>query len=199
MSGILIKIRTIMRPHLSLVAGVFVGILGLTPMSAYADAAAEMAKKLQNPLANIKAVMTDNAIGFNTGDDEGTSYGFQIQPVYAIDMPEHGFTFIPRAVIPIMGLEPETLHLQAQTRFGVWVIACCSSSLHHIRIMNGNGESAPKYRYPPEPRANFGGLTGVPDLSGYLSGIYQKTSRLLGLWLTNGLSTANSTLVCYSR
>ena len=80
--------------------------------TAYADSAAEMAKKLQNPLANIKAVMTDNTIGFNTGTDEGTSYGFQIQPVYAIDYPEHGFTFIPRAVIPITGLEPGT-----KTRF----------------------------------------------------------------------------------
>jgi len=73
-----------------------------------ADSAAEMAKKLQNPLANIKAVMTDNSIAFNTGDDNGTSYGFQLQPVYAIDFPDRGFTFIPRAVIPILGLEPGT-------------------------------------------------------------------------------------------
>lgn len=50
--------------------------------------------------------MTDNTIGFNTGNDKGTSYGFQIQPVYAIDLPDKGFTFIPRAVIPIIGLEP---------------------------------------------------------------------------------------------
>ena len=72
------------------------------------DAAAEMARKLQNPLASIKAIFTDNTIGFNTGDDDGTSYGFQLQPVYAIDFPDHGFTFIPRAVIPIVGLEPGT-------------------------------------------------------------------------------------------
>lgn len=77
-----------------------------------ADDAAEMARKLQNPLASIKAVMTDNTIGYNTGTDEGTSYGFQIQPVYAIDYPEKGFTFIPRAVIPVTGLEPGT-----KTRF----------------------------------------------------------------------------------
>lgn len=87
-------------------------IMIIAPFKAAADGAAEMARKLQNPLANIKAVMTDNSIGFNTGDDEGTSYGFQIQPVYAIDLPDKGFTFIPRAVIPIMGLEPGT-----KTRF----------------------------------------------------------------------------------
>ncbi len=76
--------------------------------SAYADAAAEMARKLQDPLANIKAIMTDNVIGFDTGTDKGTSYGFQLQPVYAIDMPDKGLTLIPRAVIPITGLEPGT-------------------------------------------------------------------------------------------
>lgn len=76
--------------------------------SAQADAAAEMARKLQNPLANMRALMTDNVVGFNTGIDKGTSFGFQLQPVYAIDMPEKGYTFIPRAVIPIMGLEPGT-------------------------------------------------------------------------------------------
>ena len=80
--------------------------------SVIAEDVAEMARKLQNPLANIKAVMTDNTIGYNTGSDEGTSYGFQIQPVYAVDVPSKGFTFIPRAVIPVMGLEPGT-----KTRF----------------------------------------------------------------------------------
>ena len=73
-----------------------------------ADAAAEMARKLQNPLANIKALMTDNAIGFDTGTTDGTSFAFQFQPVYAVDMPDKGFTFIPRGVIPVLGLEPGT-------------------------------------------------------------------------------------------
>lgn len=82
------------------------------PLKAVAEDAAEMARKMQNPLASIKAIMTDNTIGFNTGSDEGTSYGFQIQPVYAIDFEEGGFTFIPRAVIPVTGLEPGT-----KTRF----------------------------------------------------------------------------------
>ena len=70
--------------------------------------AAEMARKLQDHLANIKAIMTDNAIGFNTGTSEGTSYGFQLQPIYAVDFPDQGFTFLPRGVIPIVGIEPGT-------------------------------------------------------------------------------------------
>jgi len=78
------------------------------PHSALADSAAEIARKLQNPLANIKALMTDNAIGFDTGTNGDTSFGFQLQPVYAIDMPDRGFTLIPRASIPILGLESGT-------------------------------------------------------------------------------------------
>ena len=70
------------------------------------DAAAEMARKLQDPLANIKALMTDNDINFNTGDDE-TSYGFQLQPVYAMPFEDLGFNLVNRAVIPILGIAPE--------------------------------------------------------------------------------------------
>ena len=65
-------------------------------------------QETSTPLANIKAVMTDTSIAFDTGDDDGTSYGFQLQHVYAIDFPERGFTFVLRAVIPILGLEPGT-------------------------------------------------------------------------------------------
>jgi len=66
--------------------------------------AAEMARKLQDPLANISAFMTDNDLQFRSGKEEDTtSYSFQLQPVYAFDFPEQGFTFIPRAVIPIIG------------------------------------------------------------------------------------------------
>jgi hypothetical protein len=71
--------------------------------SADANSAAEMARILQNPLANISALMTDNDVLFDAGDEENTSYQFQLQPVYAFDFPDHGFTFIPRGVIPIVG------------------------------------------------------------------------------------------------
>lgn len=78
------------------------------PFGAFASdgaKAAEMARKLQDPLANISAVMTENDIMFKTGDGS-TSYQFQIQPVHAMDFPEKGFTLIPRAVIPVVGAAP---------------------------------------------------------------------------------------------
>ena len=86
--------------------GIAALFLAFSPLYAFADAAAEMARKLQNPLANIKSVMTDNNIDFDVGNDDGTGFGMQLQPVYAIDLPEKGFTLIPRAVIPIVHVEP---------------------------------------------------------------------------------------------
>jgi len=74
-------------------------LLSATP--ARSQSAEEMAKKLQDPLASIAALMTDNTVNFGTGDDERTGYNFQLQPVYSI--PFEKFNFIPRAVIPIVG------------------------------------------------------------------------------------------------
>ena len=75
------------------------------PAPALADEAAEMARKMQDPLANIKALVTDNDVSFNTGNDE-TSYGFQLQPIYAISFDDQGFNLVNRAVIPILGMAP---------------------------------------------------------------------------------------------
>ena len=75
--------------------------------SATDDAAmAEMARKAQDPLGNVKAVMTDNTIAFDGGENsDDTSYGFQIQPVYSIEN-DTSFNMIARAVIPIIGVDP---------------------------------------------------------------------------------------------
>ena len=72
-----------------------------------ASNAAAMARKLQDPLAHISAVMTDNDILFKTGkDDDDASYSFQVQPVHAWSFDEQGFNFIARGVIPILGVAP---------------------------------------------------------------------------------------------
>ncbi len=74
----------------------------------FADSAAEMQAKLQNPLAAIKLVTADNAIATDTGNTGETSYGFSLQGMYAIDVPEKKFSFLPRVVVPVLGLEPGT-------------------------------------------------------------------------------------------
>jgi len=69
-----------------------------------ADRAEELARLLQNPLANIAALMTDNDVSFRVGDDHDPAFSFQLQPVYAFDFPQQGFTFIPRGIVPILGV-----------------------------------------------------------------------------------------------
>ncbi len=69
------------------------------------DAALAMAKKAQDPLGEVRAIMTDNTIALDGGPDDDTSYGFQFQPVYAI--PSEGrINMIVRAVIPLVGVDP---------------------------------------------------------------------------------------------
>ena len=69
------------------------------------DPVEKMARQLQDPLANIKAVMSDNDILFDTGLDE-TSYSFSIQPLYGMAFEEQGFNLMSRAIIPILGMAP---------------------------------------------------------------------------------------------
>jgi len=67
---------------------------------------AELARRLQDPLANIAAIMTDNNIQFNKGGKKN-SYSFQIQPVKSFNFPEKNFSLIARGIIPIVGIAPE--------------------------------------------------------------------------------------------
>ncbi len=71
-----------------------------------AGGAAELAALLQDPLANISALMTDNTISFRTGSTNERAYEFNLQPVYSINFPDLGWTVIPRGMIPILGLKP---------------------------------------------------------------------------------------------
>ena len=67
------------------------------------QSADDIARALQDPLANVKMIATDNTISFNTGQpDSVTGYNFQIQPAYAFSFEK--FNFMPRAVIPIVGV-----------------------------------------------------------------------------------------------
>lgn len=79
-------------------SGVF--IAGIS--SSLADDAAELARKAQDPLADITALMTDNTIGFNQGSSKDTGYGFQLQPVKSFDT-NQGFRVIARGIVPIIG------------------------------------------------------------------------------------------------
>ncbi|MDJ0786600.1 MAG: hypothetical protein QNK05_07305 [Myxococcota bacterium] len=83
----------------------FTCIFTLVPAAALADDA-ELARRLQDPLANIKALLTQNDVLFDTGNDD-TSYSFQLQPVYALPLDDLDSNLVLRAVAPILGIAPE--------------------------------------------------------------------------------------------
>ena len=66
------------------------------------DEECQALRNAQDPLADVRAVITDNTIAFGTADEQ-TGYGFQIQPVYSIPT-EFGFNFIARGIIPVVGV-----------------------------------------------------------------------------------------------
>ncbi|MGI9367926.1 MAG: hypothetical protein ACR2O2_03720 [Ruegeria sp.] len=68
------------------------------------DAACLAARKAANPLADTKALITDNTISFRTGTDEDDSYNFQLQPVYSV--PLNDANLVLRGIIPIQGVQP---------------------------------------------------------------------------------------------
>ncbi len=80
----------------------FVCIAFAGPNAFAQDSAEELAKKAQDPLADITALMTDNTIGFNQGLADDTGYNFQLQPVKSFDTP-YGFRLIARGIVPIVG------------------------------------------------------------------------------------------------
>ncbi len=85
---------------------VFYLVLFLLPMLARSDEdLAEFARKAQDPLGDVKALMTDNTIGFNGGENDDTTYGFQLQPVYSAQI-FSGWNTIFRGIVPVVGVEP---------------------------------------------------------------------------------------------
>ncbi len=68
------------------------------------DAACLAARKAANPLADTKALITDNTVAFKTGTNDEDSYNFQLQPVYSVPM--DNATLVLRGIIPIQGVQP---------------------------------------------------------------------------------------------
>lgn len=77
-------------------------LLPLSQTMAEEPSAEDIARKAQDPLADVRAVMTDNTIAFGTSEDD-TAYNFQVQPVYSL--PTGGnYNLIARGIIPIVGV-----------------------------------------------------------------------------------------------
>ncbi len=72
--------------------------------AAACDAACEAARKAANPLADTRAIITDNTFAFRTGTMDEDSYTFSIQPLYSV--PLDGASLVLRGIIPVQGIQP---------------------------------------------------------------------------------------------
>lgn len=84
--------------------------------STLANDAVELAQKAQDPLANISAIQLDLSSKHNIDPDNDSAYSALIQPVYAIST--ENATYIPRLVIPILGM-PNTEPGNDDTTWGM--------------------------------------------------------------------------------
>jgi len=85
--------------RLALVAVVIVVSVAGSARAQMSAEEAEALRKAQDPLADVKALMTDNTLERLAGQ---SVYNFQLQPVYAIKT-SLGFNVIARGIVPIAG------------------------------------------------------------------------------------------------
>ena len=68
------------------------------------DAACLAARKAANPLADTRALITDNTIAYRTGTNDEDSFNFQLQPVYSVPLGDANLVL--RGIIPYQGVQP---------------------------------------------------------------------------------------------
>jgi len=65
------------------------------------ESATELAKKTQNPVADLISVPFQNNFNFNTGEKDATVYLLNVQPVVPIKL-THDWNLITRTIVPII-------------------------------------------------------------------------------------------------
>ena len=71
-----------------------------------AGGASDLAALLQDPLATLAAIGTDNRAFFRSEEDNDEAFLSALQPVYSLPFEDQGFVLIPRLNIPIISLKP---------------------------------------------------------------------------------------------
>ena len=84
------------------VAFVLVAMLGaIAPVRADEESTEELAKKTQNPVADLISVPFQNNFNFNTGPADKTVWVLNVQPVITIKLNDH-WNLITRTIVPII-------------------------------------------------------------------------------------------------
>ena len=95
-----------MRKHINqaiaavIIGLVFVGVRGGSPLAAQ-ESAEDLAKKVQNPVADLISVPLQNNFNFGVGPQDDLQYVLNIQPVVPFRVSE-AFNLITRTIVPII-------------------------------------------------------------------------------------------------
>jgi len=84
------------------IAGIALGLLLLAgPLWAADEDETELAKKTQNPVADLISVPFQNNFNFNTGPEDKTVWVLNVQPVIPLKLTDH-WNLISRIIMPII-------------------------------------------------------------------------------------------------
>jgi hypothetical protein len=146
----------------SLLAAALVGALALTSPILYADDAtnedesakeAELAKKLQNPIANLISVPMQNNWDFGIGPANAMKYTLNIQPVIPFTLNDD-FNLITRTILPViyaqspikgggdhsgLGDITQSFFLSPTKTFGGWIVGAGPVMLYPSATDNALG------------------------------------------------------------
>ena len=87
----------------------FVGVQGTSLLAAEQESAEELAKKVQNPVADLISVPFQNNFNFDVGPEDDLQYVLNIQPVIPIKL-SADWNLITRTIVPIIsqpGFSPD--------------------------------------------------------------------------------------------
>jgi hypothetical protein len=103
-------------------AGFMVAVLGLVaalitvPLWAAEDSDTELAKKTQNPVADLISVPLQNNFNFGAGTNDATIYVLNVQPVIPLKLTED-WNLITRTIMPI--INQPSLFEEGESAFGL--------------------------------------------------------------------------------
>lgn len=102
--------------RLAIVPLVFMAALSLATLS-WAQDEADLAKKLQNPVASLVSVPLQNNWDFGIGPEDATRYTLNVQPVIPLSI-SGDWNLITRTIVPVISAEAAARGLDNQAGLG---------------------------------------------------------------------------------
>src|SRR5262249_41910235 len=116
-----------------------------TPSSGDSESNTDLAKKTQNPVADLISVPFQNNFNFNTGQEKRSVWVLNIQPVVPIKLTDD-WTLTTRTIVPTINQPPLAPGVDQAT--GGWATSTRASSSRRPARRSSSGGSARHSRSP---------------------------------------------------